>query len=116
MTARRGQPNLNNDPAYDPDWRERIMQSAPDESKKRVMFRTTDEFNMLLSRAARRRGMTNSFYMRRAISAFIAEDLQIPFEDICQLSPGADATLYTGRGRIWPRDDGNGYGKWEVKS
>ena len=114
MVARKGQPNLVNDPAYRPDWRERAKQHGPNERMKRLTFRTTGKFVAILSKAARRRGMSNSAYMRRAISAFIASDLEIPFEDICEMSPGVTHVALTNNGVVWPPDNGQGYGKWEV--
>lgn len=115
MVARRGQPNQTNDPVYRPDWRERVLQhDRPPERMTRLGVRTTGEFLILLSRAARRRGMSNSAYVRRAVSAFMAQDLQMPFEDVCAASPGVKHVKYTNQGVVWPRDDGSGYGKWEV--
>lgn len=114
MVARRGQPNLANDPGYRPDWRERTGSSIEDEKRRFFVFRTTEQWGMLLSRAARHRGMSNSAYVRRAVSAFIASDLQVPFEDVCQMTPGVVHEARTNKGVVWPPDNGKGYGKWEV--
>lgn len=114
MVHPKGQPNLVNDPGYRADWRERTRKRGPDERMKLTSFRCTGDFVVLLSRAARRRGMSNSAYMRRAISAFIAQELQMPFEDVCATSPGVTHEKFTNNGVVWPRDDGQGYGRWEV--
>lgn len=115
MVARKGQPNIGNDPAYRSDWRERISQRTLPRESNIWNMRVSREFTDLLRKAARRRGMNNAAYARRAIAAFIAEDLQIPFEDVCQGFPSPKAEGSTGVGVIWPRDDGQGYGNWEVK-
>ena len=116
MVARKGQPNLANNPVYQPDWKERVAQRDHRESTNRWSLRSTQAFTDLVRKAARRRGMNNSAYVRRAVAAFIANDLQIPFEDICQMFPAPGPERYTGYGVNWPRDDGEGYGEWEVKS
>lgn len=115
MVARKGQPNANVkiDPGYKPDWKERARAHGPEQATKRFMFRTTWDFVALLRKAARRRDMSDSAYARRAVSAFIAADLQMPFEDVCETSP--PVPFARGRWTTYPRDDGKGYGNWEVK-
>lgn len=115
MVARKGQPNLVNDPGYRPDWRERVKRRGPDERMKMFSFRATGDFIVVMSRAARRRGMSNSAYVRRAVSAFIASDLEMPFEDVCALHPAVERAELTKNGLVWPQDDGKGYGNWDVK-
>lgn len=115
MVHPKGQPNLVNDPVYRPDWKERTLShERPPERMTRLGVRVTGEFLILLNRAARRRGISNSAYVRRAVSAFIAQELQMPFEDVCATSPGVEHVKFTNKGVVWPRDDGRGYGKWEV--
>lgn len=115
MAARKGQPNLHHDPLYKPDWKERVLEREHRPSTNRWSLRSTHEFTALVRRAARRRGMTNAAYVRRAVAAFIASDLQMPFEDVCETFPAPKVEGSTGIGVIWPRDDGQGYGNWEVK-
>lgn len=115
MVARKGQPNLVNDPGYRPDWRERVRERGPDERLKMMTFRSSGAFVAILSKAARRRGMSNSAYARRAIAAFIASDLEMPFEDVCATFPGVVHRSLSKDGVVWPRDDGKGYGNWDVK-
>lgn len=115
MAARKGQPNLAKDPVYRPDWKERVASRTHNESTNRWSLRSTQAFTELLRKAARRRGLSGAAYARRAIAAFIAEDLQVPFEDVCQTFPSPKPEKFTGFGVIWPRDDGQGYGNWEVK-
>lgn len=119
MVARKGQPNIVNDPGYKPDWRNRAKKTSSNKSLQvRLAFRTTGEFVTLLAKAANRRGMTSAGYARRAVAAFIAQDLQMPFEDVCAHFPHAGNFQFPPDGggkrpRTW--DDGQGYGNWEVK-
>lgn len=114
MVARKGQPNLGNDPARRSDWRERTTAENNKLANARLAFRTDDAFVVLLAKAAKTRGMTSAGYARRAVSVFIAADLQVPFEEVCAHCPAIEHG--GGLLKTWPRDDGNGYGKWEVKS
>lgn len=115
MPARLGQPNETNDPAYQAEWRERVRIRKAS-NKIRFAIRVTHEFIFLTSRAANRRGMTNSAYARRAIAAFVASDLDMAFEDVCALFPAPKESDRSQNGVRWPRDNGEGYGQWEVKS
>lgn len=113
--GRRGQPSAH-DPGYRPDWKKRAWLRSPNDADARLAFRTSSAFVILLARAARLRGMTSAAYSRRAVAAFMANDLQMPYEDVCALSPGVEHVVIRQDGkRVWPRDDGQGYGQWEVK-
>lgn len=114
MVARRGQPNLVNDPVYRPDWKDRIAERNYSKKAERWNLRSSEEFIALLRKAALRRGMNNAAYARRAMAAFIAQDLQMPFEEVCNTCPTPGPQKRSGRGFVWPRDDGKGYGNWEV--
>jgi hypothetical protein len=115
MVARKGQPNLVNDPVYRPDWKERVTQQVITKKSERWNLRSSEDFIILLRKAAASRGMNNAAYARRAIAAFIAADLQMPFEDVCNTCPTPGQQERARRGFVWPRDDGQGYGEWEVK-
>lgn len=116
MVARKGQPNLVNDPVYRPDWKERVAKLAATQKSERWNLRSSEEFITLLRKAALHRGMNSAAYARRAMAAFIAKDLEIPFEDVCNTCPTPGPQKRSGVGFVWPRDDGTGYGNWEVKS
>jgi hypothetical protein len=91
----------------------------------RIMLVSDIAFRRLLRQAAETRGMSASGYARRAAAAFIAHDLQIPFEQVCALTPRpappegpfraglpADQRPANNPGR--QVDDGLGFGTWRV--
>lgn len=119
MPARRGEPNLLNDAGRKQGWQHRALSRV--ERKERVIynFRATERFLPLVLRAASKRGMNRTAYMRRAVAAFIAHDLQIPYETVCDTFPAVDNNMRSerfvdGKG-VNRRDDGEGYGSWEVR-
>jgi hypothetical protein len=72
----------------------------------------------LLKRAAEARGMTSAAYARRAVSAFIAHDLGLTLQQVVETTPAVLTPAQqakAARDRHFPKDDGQGYGKWEVK-
>lgn len=106
------------DSGYRPDWRRRALLHAPKDDRMKIVFHVFGDFDALFSRAANRRGMSKSAYARRALAAFIAQDLQMPFEDLCYRFP---AVVYDQSARkfengmvVSQRDDGQGYGRWEA--
>lgn len=82
------------------------------------------EFRQLLRRAADARDMSAVGYVRRATAAFIAADLDLPFEAVASLTPRPAPPGGVMRGlpveespRNNPgkwRDDGAGHGSWTV--
>lgn len=110
------------------DWRETIL--AKVDAKARVHRnqhgRIRDAkltlnvglmFAKSLGQAAQARGISRVGYLRRAVAAFIAADLEIPFTQVvsdCPLpSPYTpERSWSTARGD----DDGRGYGTWVVAS
>jgi hypothetical protein len=81
------------------------------------------EFRRLLRAAADQRGMSAVGYVRRATAAFIASDLEIPFEAVAALTPkpaapeGIKSLPLEQRPAYNPgkwRDDGVGHGSWVV--
>ena len=115
MVARKGQPNIGNDPAYRPDWKDRVKGRVSVDKAGRWNLRSSEEFIVLLRRAAATRDMNVAAYARRAMAAFIAKDLQMPFEDVCNTCPTPGPQKRAGVGFVWQRDNGEGYGDWEVK-
>lgn len=84
------------------------------------------EFRRVLREAADRRGMSAVGYVRRATAAFIAADLELPFEAVVALTPKPSPAEGTMKGLPvaerpiynpgkW-RDDGVGHGTWLVCS
>jgi hypothetical protein len=118
MVARKGQPNLTNDPGKRGGWEYRAVAGINKPDYTRGYFQAGLSFFSALRKAARLRGISGNAYLRRAVAAFAARDLGIPFEDILQDSPAASWDRHrdeeTG---TWYRefDDGQGFGTWEVK-
>jgi hypothetical protein len=124
MVARRGQPSLGHDPGKRGGWEYRAIHGInKDTSYTRAHYQAGTTFFSALRRAAKHRGMSASAYLRRAVAAFAAEDLGIPFEEILKDSPSPGWS--TNRQDL-PRerktqvfrkefDNGEGYGSWEVK-
>lgn len=82
------------------------------------------EYRRLLRAAADARGMSAVGYVRRATAAFIAHDLDLPFEAVAALTPKPSPPEGTMKGLPaeqrpmynpgkW-RDDGAGHGSWVV--
>jgi len=90
--------------------------------KRDVQLRTEWDIEMqaLLRLAAEKRGITPTGYARRAIAAFVAADLDLPFEEVCgffayPMPPGkvlTDEGVRLKKGRT--KDDGQGFGSWSV--
>lgn len=116
MAARKGQPNIGNDPGFKEGWEQRVKENALGRKRKSFTIRTSWDFVTLVNKAARMRGMTSSAYARRAVAAFIANDLQMPFEDVCKTMPPVQALHINLLRKASPPDNGQGYGEWEVKS
>lgn len=75
-----------------------------------------DEFKVLLDAAAEMRDMSLTGYARRAVAAFIAHDLGIPFEDVAKHA--AQPNNYGSTNRRGPikttHDNGRGHGDWRI--
>lgn len=69
----------------------------------------------LLRRAARQRGITFVGYMRRALTAFIAYDLGMEFEEVVTLNKQVVKPMSSGWKKLGP-DDGHGFGQWRIES
>lgn len=107
------------DSGFDPNWKRKAIRHAPKEDKKKIVFHVFGEFDSYFSRAANQRGMTKSAYARRALAAFMAHDLQMPFEDLCKMFPAVvydqNISKYIDGLVVSQRDDGEGYGQWQIK-
>lgn len=114
-----------------PGWQERLVQMVQDADTGSARSRNSlrrgklyaqcdPEMLVLTTEAARLRGMTTAAYIRRAVAAFIAHDLEMPFEEVTKYAPmplpfgKKSADLSPGKTRR-TTDDGTGFGSWEVK-
>lgn len=116
-----------------PGWESRVKERAAAEAQRRRSRKTgrrkraasfavdiDPEFIILAGHAARKRGMPKTAYYRRAIAAFIAYDLDVPFEDVVAFCPavaphGHPLRKESGlRGGGRSKDDGEGFGSWKV--
>lgn len=116
------------------DWEERLRERVErTQREKQRKSRRTRPANILLEfgipfltalrAAADSRGMSSAGYARRAVAAFVAHDLGVPFESLTQHFSAPHR-----RGEVLKRnpgefrkaegqttDDGQGYGSWEVR-
>jgi len=108
-----------------PGWQDRVLERVRARQRKQMDSRRkaglTIRFDMpfrhLLDEAAHRRGMNLSGYCRRAIAAFVARDLGLPFSYVTQnfakpLPYGQIVPLERGTKTV---DDGEGWGDWVVR-
>jgi hypothetical protein len=123
MPARKGQPNLTNDPGKRTGWEYRAVAGIDKPDYTRGYFQAGLSFFSALRRAAKHRDISANAYLRRAVAAFAAKDLGIPFEEILKDSP---SPRWVNHRQDVPRsrktqtfrrefDDGQGFGSWEVK-
>lgn len=119
-----------------PDWQTKITDGVTKTEAKRrrpaMTFNVDIGLRLMLGAAAEQRGMSSSAYARRALCAFIASDLGLPFSAVTKFCPSVEdpenlsaknakaAATKTG-GKIYrggriptTRDDGEGYGSWAV--
>lgn len=117
--------------AREPGWEERtkarvnaseVEQMAKSRRKRDVQMRVDWDIEMqtLLRLAAEGRGIPVTAYVRRSVAAFVAHDLELPFEEVC----GFFARPYFPGGALKPGekqqetgktiDDGQGFGAWKV--
>jgi hypothetical protein len=105
-------------------WQERVLERVRERQRRQVSTRRRAglqlafdmPFRHLLDEAAHRRGMSLSGYARRAIAAFVAHDLGLPFPYVTQNFPrvnpyGQVVPLERGTRTV---DDGEGFGEWKV--
>lgn len=108
------------------DWRETILQRVDAKARKarhsngrirdaRIQINVGLGFTKALNEAARRRGISRVGYLRRAVGAFLAADLDLDYADIMSTCPVP--APWTPQ-RAWVTaagdDDGVGFGTWHV--
>lgn len=71
-------------------------------------------WKQLVKVAAEKRGASISTYIRRAVAAFIAHDLDITLPDVLEDGPRPCAWGRTGAYRTDPPDTGQDYGPWII--
>jgi hypothetical protein len=123
------QPDLQGwaDRDEDPKWMENALARVNARQRQNKRHRTRrsgsylfydDEFRVLLDEAALRRGnIPLSAYMRRAIAAFLAHDLGLPYTEVIKYTAKPRVSM----GGILPgtqlrtHDDGLGFGPWLIE-
>lgn len=109
-----------------PGWQAKALERVQARQKKTKrhterrsgVLATFDEpFRVLLDEACRRRGLSMQGYARRAIGAFIANDLGLRLPEVLQHS--ARPTAYRIDGGFGRKerteDDGRGFGAWVIE-
>ena len=108
----------------DPNWMENALarvrarqkQSRRNEGRRSGMYVSFDDpLRPLLDEAAQRRGMGITAYARRAIAAFIARDLGIPFMEVVRHTPKPQPPGTKSATGVRTIDDGQGYGAWLIQ-
>lgn len=111
-------------PPSEPGWEERAIAAVrarqhetrrANERKNGLYVFFDDPMRVLLDEACFRRGISLTGYMRRAMAAFIAYDLDLPLEEVTR--HGAQPAGYgaTGGGRrTRTQDNGRGMGPWDI--
>lgn len=90
----------------------------------RIALDTDIAFLALVRHAAEGRGMGVNGYARRAVAAFVAHDLGLPFEEVCShfaspyragqmLRKDDERSVHLRKGPT--QDDGKGFGSWKVR-
>lgn len=96
-----------------PEWQQRLEQSIDDANLPRYLIqaRIPEEYRPLIVRAAVKRGIPPSAYIRRALLAFVAHDLDIDFLELAIAEPAI-----TESPNLPPkRFRGRGFGSWKIR-
>lgn len=104
----------------DPDWLANLSGSLMSESRRRNRrgmkgryLEARPPFFHLLRIAANKRGIPMASYMRRAVAAFIAHDLDLTEAEILQHTPYPKPAYSVEKFKQRP-DDGTGFGPWHI--
>lgn len=109
-----------------PGWQDRVIENlaskekflgpAADPKYPRFYIHAGQTLTALMPLAAERRGLSKSTYIRRAIAAFVAHDLEQDFAEVLKDGPSlvryAHRSGYGAKRRV---DDGKGHGPWEIE-
>lgn len=118
----------------EPGWQKRAVegvegtQSDDNVWMRNISVRASWKFWSLAKIAARQRGICMQGYIRRAVAAFMVRDLGMSWEEITSLCPvtfpfnqnSPEAKRVLGKTRdakregVRLRDDGEGYGDWNI--
>lgn len=107
-----------------PGWEERVLAAVHKHQSKSgrwtnrksgTLLTYDPPFLELLQNAAELRGLGLAGYCRRAVAAFIAHDLDMPYFDVIRHTAKPPANQTTGGAKLRrTQDDGKGYGPWEI--
>lgn len=109
----------------DPDWQQKVMAAVRARQRKdptnrhkrptQINVRGDVGFFAYVRRAAEQRGISIGAYARRAIGAFAAMDLDVPYEEVMRHC--AAPTNYGEQAGFRPvtADDGKGWGDWDLR-
>jgi hypothetical protein len=109
-----------------PGWQQRVVDGVREAERSRsrakigirrgrIDSQVDERYAVLLRYAAEKRDMNVAAYVRRAVAAFIAVDLDISFEDVVRYGPQPTGYAMPHKPGVATEDDGEGYGSWEVK-
>lgn len=107
----------------EPGWQDRVMEGVRNRKPNRYRAKHRHTLDMsygqrdLLAQAAEQRGMVASAYVRRALAAFLAHDLDMDFADVVK-EWGYPLPFGHMAGTTFVKpssDDGTGYGKWQIE-
>lgn len=96
-----------------PEWMERVEDAVGDRPmpKYLIQAQTPDRLRPFVVRAARKRGMPVSAYLRRAVLAFVVRDLDLDWDEVMEDEPSIDA-----EDNLPPRRyRGRGFGNWKIR-
>lgn len=104
-------------------WKERLVNELKANAQRRIAhsggmrpagLSMPESVLMLLTRAARRRGISKMSYMRRAVAAFIAHDLELDWKLVVKEFPAARPFEGKATAGVDAFDSGEGYGDWRL--
>lgn len=96
-----------------PEWQQRLEDTIGEAKMPKYLIQAllAEEYRPLITRAAAKRGIPVSAYLRRAMMAFVAYDLDIDFLELAVAEPAI-----TESENLPPRRfRGKGFGKWRIR-
>jgi hypothetical protein len=115
MGKRKANPNSNAGVGR-PDWQDALLvaiEKGDKRPRRAFMINVPNEWVGLIRTAARRRGLSDSAFVRRTAMAFVAADLEIDWDTLMAIEPGMRMESRSGEGLETPR--GRGHGGWKIE-